>query len=128
MKTFNQLAVFCLTLMGLSLVPRMASAQGVGGGGNHGGGFIFAIGCKEGQKAMFSERSSDGEHERAVWRTCHQGSYYDLSEYIYNPKSRCYQEGQTRQVLRGANGDDNKWLWFVCRKGEWKHLKNQDQQ
>lgn len=125
MKTLNKLVLFSLTFFGLLMIPDLASAQGVGGGGHTGGGFFLSSKCKEGNRSLFSEKIPGQDKERAVWRTCHNGSYYDLSEYIYNPKFRCASraEGQLRRVLQASDGENNEWAWFVCRSGEWRRKK-----
>jgi len=94
-------------------------AQGVGGGG---GGFRMAEGgCLEGRQTWFQE--TRGNREVAVLRTCHNGSYYDLSEYIYNPKPRCSEEGKVEKRKPTSDRDNPSEPYFVyCRKGRWVRL------
>lgn len=96
------------------LMPGLLFAQAVGGGGQGGGGglirFAMNPGCKEGQRGIFTEPEPGGERSRQVVRVCHNGSYYDLSGYIYDPQPRCFKEGEIRRTDQYA---------FQCIQGRW---------
>ncbi|KYG61528.1 hypothetical protein AZI86_17630 [Bdellovibrio bacteriovorus] len=112
-----------LALMTL-LFPMLAWTQGVGGGGNTGGGVkirTFKMGCIEGSTGWMSLYVR-GE-VRSVPRICRDGSFMTPEEresYIYNPTPSCtegsyftadeydYAIGKEVRVVRKCQ--NNKWV------------------
>lgn len=112
-----------LALMTL-LFPMLAWTQGVGGGGNTGGGLkirTFKAGCTEGSTGWMSIYIR-GEM-RNVPRVCRDGSFMTPEEresYVYNPVTTCregtyfttdehdYTVGKEARVVRKCQ--DNKWV------------------
>lgn len=104
----------------LFLFSMEVMAQGVGGGGSGGGGLSRPMarnpGCVEGTKSIFHEVDpTDRDRTISVVRTCRNGTYYDLSDYIYNPKARCH-EGRRRTWQTTSESGDQR---MVCRNGKW---------
>lgn len=120
-----------LASLALLLAPTFVRAQAVGGGGSGGGGLIrYATnpGCEEGRRAIFHEtdpRNSD--RMITVMRTCRGGSYYDLANYVYDPRPRCAREGQIRRVYMNDDEDNRHGAatgarllhTLVCQNGQW---------
>lgn len=93
-------------------------AQGTGGGG---GGFRMASdGCVDGTRSTFPE--SRGGRTVYVERTCKNGSYYDLSEYNYDPQPRCWDEGKVEQRTHTKPNGKSVPYFVYCRKGIWVRL------
>jgi hypothetical protein len=100
-------------------VPAFAQATGGGGGTGLIQPASYQRGCPEGRKSWFHESTSGGDHYVQVLRTCHNGSYYDLSDYVYNPKMKC-AEGRTEIWLDTERGSGKRYQMVkVCRNGKW---------
>lgn len=120
-----------LVSLTLLLTSSLAGAQAVGGGGAGGGGLIrYAAnpGCEEGRRAIFHEtdpRNSD--RMITVMRTCRGGSYYDLTDYVYDPRPRCGKEGQIRRIYMNETEENRHDAaagarlvnTLICRNGYW---------
>lgn len=85
------------------------------------GSAAMATPCIDGAKAWFNEPTANGDHYVQVQRTCVNGSYYDLSNYVYNPKTKC-QEGrvQTTTEYDYSVNDHGRLVTQVCVNGKWK--------
>ena len=110
-----------LIMMAVILAPLQLDAQAVGGRG--GSGFdkaAQAYSCQEGRRQWFTE-SAPGRSDQqvSVLRTCRNGSYYDLSDYIYNPQARC-KEGLV-QMVHGV-GRNEADVIYQCVGGKWRPL------
>ena len=97
-------------------------AQSVGGGGSGGGGLrkgtLRRGGCVEGRRTLFYE-TRNGDRHVAVFRQCQNGSYYDLSDYIYNPRVRCTEGRREIWSVRDTVNDGVTSVTHVCRNGKW---------
>lgn len=109
--------VFLLSLT----FPFISQAQSVGGSGSGGGGLITHQapknpGCIEGRRSFMTDYDASKDRMVTVLRECRNGSYYDLSDYIYNPKSRC-KEG-SRALWQDSDRNQNL-MAYTCRNGKW---------
>jgi|GEM_PF-3884373 hypothetical protein len=117
--------LFSLLLLASFTPFGEAFAQAVGGGS--GGGLrraqIAPGGCEEGRRQVFMERDPDkSQGQKMVVRTCKNGSYYDLSNYIYNPHVRC-KEGRTELWSEQDPIRDNTFVKKVqCKNGKWVEI------
>jgi|GEM_PF-2149365 len=99
-------------------------AQSVGGGGSGGGGLrkepnaLRRGGCVEGRRTLFYE-TRNGDRQVAVFRQCQNGSYYDLSDYVYNPSVRCTEGRRELWSIRDTVNDSVKSVIHICQKGKW---------
>lgn len=104
-----------------------AHAQGIGGGG---GGFekinfkAKNPGCREGDTAWFAEQVPGTDRSVTVLRVCRSGSYFDLSEYVYNPKARCHREGRIEKWQDVLVRDEGRVKEIVvqCQDGAWVRI------
>lgn len=102
-------------VMSWTTVPALA--QGVGGGG---GGLMHKVkqgGCIEGRRSWFTEQDPSSDRSVSVLRTCRNGSYYDLSDYVYNPKTRC-SEGRIA-LWHVREEDRSRTVPYQCVNGRW---------
>lgn len=98
-------------------------AQSVGGGGSGGGGLRVRVShakCVEGSRRIFYERQLGEDHTVTVVRTCQNGSYYDLSDYVYNPKNRCKEGRLELWTERDHINDQTIQKRVRCTNGKWK--------
>lgn len=106
------------------ITGSLALAQATGGGGSTGGGLSSHShpnprGCKEGRRIAFYETLEGEDRQTLVVRTCRNGSYYDLSDYIYDPKVQCRGEGR---VVYMPQRDSDERIPLVCYQGIWREL------
>ncbi|KYG65605.1 hypothetical protein AZI86_00560 [Bdellovibrio bacteriovorus] len=112
-------------LLVMFIIPS-TFAQTVGGGGSGGGGlrqraaYAAPRRCVEGQRASFTERDNINDQSVTIVRTCQNGSYYDLSDYVYNPKSRCAEGRKELWQERDNANDRNVYRRVICTNGKWK--------
>lgn len=121
MKT-NNWALIIMFL--LSIFISQAFAQGVGGGGSTGGGLSkiatrTMAACEEGRKSWFSESVPGSDRKENVRRECKNGSYYDLSNYIYNPQTKCREGRKEVWIESDSARDSSRQVIKVCRNGKW---------
>lgn len=117
-----------LSLLFLSLVLPTAYAQSVGGSGSGGGGLKRNFptlgarnpGCREGSRTLFYERDDSQDQTVSVFRTCQNGSYYDLTDYIYNPRIRCTEGRQ--EIWRKRKDDQQVLVHVVCSENKWQTI------
>ena len=120
------IANILLPILLVMFITPVSFAQSVGGGGSGGGGlrqraaYAAPRGCVEGQRAVFSERDNSNDKTITIVRTCQNGSYYDLSDYIYNPKSRCVEGRKELWQERDNATDRNVYRRVICTNGKWK--------
>lgn len=133
----GRVTLHLLVFMTSALVSTSAFAQAIGGSGTGGGGLRVTMkeakakkskkvakvskrvgarnpGCEEGRRGIFMENDTH------VFKTCHKGTYYDLSKYVYNPKAKgeCKREGD-RYIREMIKLEDWSKYYIVayCRGG-----------
>lgn len=123
MKTMTTTAIgFLLFLLFLS---TDLYAQGVGGGGSGGGGLrgnpnaVRRGGCVEGRRTIFYEVERNTGNRVTVTRECQNGSYYDLTDYIYDPKTRCTEGRRETWTEHDRNSDRGRSVTHICKNGKW---------
>lgn len=79
--------------------------------------------CRDGDKASFLESNGINDRTVTVVRTCVNGSYYDLSGYVRNPKSKC-NEGDQAWFTEPTANDRSKTVLRTCVKGSYYDLGN----
>lgn len=82
-----------------------------------GGGSVYAK-CVEGSKATFQESNSINDHQKTIIRTCKNGSYYDLSSYVYNPSNKC-KEGARSFFTEIDQNDRSVTVIRTCTNGSY---------
>lgn len=114
-----------MTMMLFILFTANLYAQSVGGGGSGGGGLrgepnsIRRAGCEEGRRTIFYEEQQDTGRHVSVVRECQNGSYYDLTDYIYNPTRRCTEGRREIWNVQDPSGDRSTSVLHVCTNGKW---------
>ncbi|WII72463.1 hypothetical protein QJS83_01095 [Bdellovibrio sp. 22V] len=110
----------------LMLLSMHTYAQSVGGGGKGGGGLRGEAnslrrgsGCVEGRRTLFYEVEKRSGNRVTVVRECQNGSYYDLSDYIYNPQTRCTEGRRETWTESDRWGDRVKSVTRICKNGKW---------
>ena len=118
--------IFLPILLVMFIIPS-SFAQSVGGGGSGGGGLKIRATksrCVEGSRRIFYERDYSQDHTVTVIRTCQNGSYYDLTDYVYNPKNRCTEGRRELWRERDHINDQSVDVRVICIKGQWRPVVN----
>jgi hypothetical protein len=87
---------------------------------------VYAKPCVEGTKRLMSDPDPmNPDRQITVLRTCKNGSYYDLSNYIYNPRTKC-EEGAQRLFSDPdpQNPDRHITVLRTCKNGSYYDLSD----
>ena len=125
MKSFFAMMVSAVVLIG-GLWPTIAGAQATGGGGSNGGGFLTNIsdrGCEEGRRQIDWILNKSGERVMVIL-TCRDGSYFDLTNYIYDPLTQCpyKNSGIIRRLVKTRSGKIERRP-YRCIDYRWYEVK-----